>query len=261
MTTATDAPGTALAQVAPGALALAMGNKRFTIGDLVDLLGRQPAAPVPVTKEPFPKPAPVVQMTDALTGALGAMPVLFGKLQVTERRVLTAAEIKQLTDETIAINLVGDQIGKRKEAIALAMRHHADCRAEADYLAHPYSVTRGGKLIHEATPRVGAGKAAGHYALATPGNPVEIPVEGYQDPWRIQYTSGSSGMAGRKLDDLLAEEKITRAEYLSFTRQVRVLDDGKIAEALKANPGRTLEIMAAITETGQAGASTYSPKK
>lgn len=262
MTTATEATsGTALAQVAPGALALATGRKPFTIDNLVAKLGTQPPAPVPVKGAPFPAVAPVVEITPELTAALRALPKQFGQLQVTARRILTAAEIKQLTDETITLNAVASEIGARKEAIALAIRHHADCQAEAEGRAYPASVVRGGKVLHEATARVGAGKAGGHYALASPGRPVEIVVPGYQDPWRIQHTSGKSEMSLPVLEELLKAGKIDRKEYLAMTREERVFDDGRIAKFVKENPGRALEIMAAITVTAQAGASTVSPKK
>jgi hypothetical protein len=263
MTTGTEATsGTAeLAPVAPGALALATGRKSFTVAKLLDLLAQEPLALVPGDAEPFPAVAPEVTITPELTAGLRALPGLFGTVQVTERRLLTADEIRQLTDEIIAINSVSDALGKRKEAIGVTIRHHADVRAEQAGAALAKSQTRGGVVLRPATPRIQAGKAAGHYELATEGSPVEIVVPGYQDPWTIRRTKGKSEMSLGTLEELRDKGDVTQAEYNAFTRQMRVLDEDKIKAFVRANPGRALQILAAITTTEPAGASTYSPKK
>lgn len=260
-TTAEDTAGTAElnVQVAPGALALVTGAKPFTIAKLLDAMATPPL-PEP-SAEPFPPAAPKVELTTELVEALRALPGLFGALQVGERRLLTEEELKQLTQEYIAISAVATQLGSRQEAIKVTVAHHIDVRAEEKDGVVAQAVKRAGKVIKAATARITVGKHAGHYALAQPGKPVEVEVPGFQDSWQLKHVKGATAPNGKLLDQLLADGKVTRAEYLAITSSQRSFDADKLAIALRKDPGRFLEILTAITETGPAGASLVSPKK
>lgn len=246
MTAPTDTTDTALAQVAPGVLARLRDAKPWTVAEMADLLAA-PAVELPEA-EPFPAPAEPVTFTDKLRSALRGLPGLFGQVAPTERRKLEAAELARLTQEIIAIDELSKQLGDRKNAIQEFVRTHMDFTAEAQDLA-------------PLCDRVAEGVAKGHYLVASPGTPYEVPVEGYSDPWQQRYVKGKVTQDQHTLNELREAGTITQAEFNSFTREVRVLDEDKIKTAIKKNPRRALAILAAITRRSAPGASLYAPKK
>lgn len=250
--------GTELAQVAPGALALAIGKAPWTIGDLLDRLVPQ-IEELPTEGEfpELPKPASV---TPALKKALRELPAVFGEVKPTARRTLEKDELKKITDEALAISKVTKPLGTRLKAISEIVRTHMDVQAEKDALAIPEPVIRGGRTL-EPTPRVAAGVAKDHYLLAQPEKPYEISVEGYDDTWQARHTKGDASQSHDELLRLYDEEKITREEYLGFTETRRTLSGDKIAAAIKKNPERSLQILAAITTREAPSYSLYAPKK
>lgn len=245
MTETTQAPaGTALAQVAEGVLARVQDGKPFTVAELAELMAR-PAQKLPKDAE-FPAPPAPVRFTDALRRALRALPEVFGKVSPTERRKLEAAEVKALTDEIAAIDGAFSELESRREAIKELIRTHQDYQASE---------------MGVAGERIASGTAKGHYLSAKPGEPFTTPVEGYGDCWQQRYVKGKSSQRMTTLEALLADGKITRAEYLGFTSARRDLDEMKIAEYVRRHPARGLEILAAITVQGAPSASLYPPKK
>lgn len=260
MTVTADPTGTraALAPVAPGVLAQVKGGKPWTVASLSDLLAG-PARELPES-DPFPEPAPVVKFTRTVQAAIDELPRLAGKVNVTERRMLTAAELAKVTDERHAITAVIKPLAQRSDAISEMVRAHQDVSAEKQRLAVPKSITRGGRVI-EATPRVGSGVAKAHYLLASKGQPFETPVEGWEDGWQQRYVSGKPELSESLLARLLEEGNVTRAEYLALTRATRNIDSNKITAFIAKHPERGLEILAAITERSAPGASLYAPIK
>lgn len=244
---AENTTGTALAQVAPGMIARVSGEKPFTVSELADLLAA-PAAKLPEA-ESFPAPPRPVSLTDALKDALRALPRVFGIVVPTERRKLEAAEVRKITDEINAIDALSTEIGTRKKALQEYMRTHMDFTGEAD------------KTVTAGTQRVADGVAKGHWLLAEPGEPYEVPVDGYADCWQQRYVKGGTEVSQALLEKLAAEGKITRSEFLGFTREVRKLDEGNIAAFIRKNPHRGLAILAAITTRSAPSASVYAPRK
>lgn len=242
--TTENTAGTALSQVAPGALARLQDGKPWTVADLADILAAP--VPAPADKMPIPEPAKTVTIGDKLRKALNALPNVFGSVQPSERRSLDPAEIAKITEEYQEIETVKGQLGKRQEAIKESMRIHQDFQAEAEGAAGT---------------RILSGAAAGHVLAATPGKPFETPVEGFEDAWQQRYVKGSTSQDLGILKELFDSGKITRAEYLSFTSEVRVLDEERIRAAIKKNPARSLEILGAITRRSAPSASLYAPKK
>jgi len=260
MTATTEsARGTALEQVATGTLAMVEPGKSWTVAALLDTLAG-PAAPLPEAGK-FPDPAKPVSCTDEIRAALTSLPKIFGKVHAVTRRVLTEDELAEVTREHRAIDAVTKPLGKRADEIAEMVRMHMDVAAESDGTALSAAQQRGGAILRPATQRVPAGVAAGHYLLARPESPYETEVRGFEQKWQQRFTSGKVTKSQARLEDLLADGTITRAEYLSFTRETRVLDDEKIAAAIRREPGRSLQILGAITERSAAGASLYPPKK
>ncbi len=247
MTASTDTTGTAeLAQVASGVLARLRDAKPWTVAEMADLVSA-PAPELPEA-EPFPAPAEPVTFTDRLRSALRSLPTLFGKVAPTERRKLEAAELVRLTEEIIAIDELSKQLGSRKKAIQEYVRTHMDFAAEEQGLA-------------PLCDRVADGVAKGHYLVASPGTPFEVPVEGYADAWQQRYVKGEVTQDLATLTELRDAGKITQAEFNACTREVRVLDEDKIKGLIKKNPRRGLAILAAITRRSAPGASLYAPKK
>lgn len=234
----------ALTQVAPGALARLQDAKPWTVADLADILAA-PAAQVP-EKQPLPEPVPPVTITDKLRKALRALPVCFGSVQPTERRRLEAAELTRITQEYQTIEAIKAQLAKRQDAIKEAVRIHQDFQAEDE----------GRTAI-----RVSGGVADGHYLAATPGAPFETAVDGMEDTWQQRYVKGSTSQEAKLLEELAAAGTISRAEYLGFTREVRVLDEERISTFIRKSPARGLAILASITKRNAPGASLYPPKK
>jgi hypothetical protein len=247
MTATTDTTGTAgLAQVAPGVLARLRDAKPWTVAEMAELMAA-PAAELPEA-EPFPAPAEPVTFTDKLRSALRGLPGLFGQVAPTERRKLEAAELVRLTDEIIAIDELSKQLGDRKNAIQEYVRTHMDFAAEAQGL----------------TPlcdRIAEGVAKGHYLVASPGTPYEVPVEGYSDAWQQRFVKGKVAQDLHTLVELREAGTITQPEFNAFTREVRVLDEDKIKVFIKKAPRRGLAILAAITKRNAPGASVNHPKK
>jgi hypothetical protein len=259
MTATETARGTALAQVASGDLALVEGGHAWTVATLADALAG-PAVPAPEA-ESFPSPPKPVKDTPQVLSALKDLPALFGSVHADKRRVLTEEELKVVTREHEAISAVTKPLGKRADEIAELIRMHMDVDAEGRGIALAAAQQRGGAILRPATQRVPSGIAAGHYLLARPEAPYETGVEGFEHSWQQRFVSGKVTKDLSALEQLEQDGTVTRAEYLSFTRETRVLDDEKIAAAIRRAPGRGLQILKAITARGRAGASLYPPTK
>jgi hypothetical protein len=241
MTATTDTTGTALSQVAPGVLAQVQGHATWTVADLAGKLAG-PAHELP-KDAPAPKPAKQVTLTAQLKASLSKLPKVFGQTTPGKARKLEKAELEALTEEAIAIAAVVTPLGQRAEAISETVRHHMDA------------------VGPKSAPRIADGKAKGHRLLARPGEPFNVDVEGYTEPWQQRYVSGAAKPSPARLLALYEAGQITREEYLGFTREARVYDEEKVAAFIRKDPGRGLEILGAITERSAPGASLYAPKK
>lgn len=242
--TENETTGTAIEQIAPGALALAQSGGPLNIAELADrLLAPPPLAPL---DSPFPKPPAPKSVTDKLRTALRSVAAAFGGVQPTERRKLEAAELKTLTDEAAIITAITKPLGARLKDIQDIVRMHSDFLAEEQHLDNE---------------RLSGGVGGGHWLAATPGAPFEIPVEGYEDAWHQRYVKGGVDTSIRALEDLEKAGDLTRKEYLAMTAEVRVLDETKMASFIHKNPLRGLEILRKISTKSPASASLYAPKK
>ena len=257
--TGTDTAGTALVQVAPGALTMVKGAKPWTLTKLLQELA--PEAPAEPAAGDFPALPAVTEITPEVTKALRALPKVFGQVNMTERRALTGDEIVRVSEEAEAIKAVTTPLGARLTVISEMMRHHQDVAAEKASLAVPHAVTRDGKIIREATERVATGVAQGHYILSAPKAPYETAVPGFSTGWQQRFVPGKPVTRGDKLEALLEDGTITRQEYLAMTREVRTLDTDKVEAFVRKNPERGLAILGAITERAPATTSLYPPTR
>lgn len=238
--------GTALQQVAPGSAAYALATdpaKKWALAALLEALDGTPAKAEEVKA---PAPPEAIEVKPELREALRKLSEVFGGVQPAEARKLTETEVESITIEVDAINAVATLIGKRSKAIDEAMRHHMDAEA---------------RELGIDGPVITAGVAKGHILAANPGDPFEVMVPGFSDPWQQRFVKGSSELNMGLLADLLAGGRITREEFLSLTSQVRDLDETKIKAAVKRSPARVLSILKAITVRKPDTASLYSPKK
>jgi hypothetical protein len=239
MTTDERAP---LAVVPAETVDLVRDGKPFTVADLAARLAA-PAAPAEVTPAKLPKPS---RLPDTAQAALDRLPEVFNGFTLTETRPLTSDERRTLTEEAVRIAEILKPLKDRLDDIKVMIETHIDQTAP------------------EGTPLIATGVHAGHALVATPGEPYEVRVPGFEEAWRQQYTKGDTHTSMARLKELEDEGKITREEFLSFTSVPdvpRQLDDAKIKKALRKDPGRALEILAAITVTGPPTASIVSPKK
>jgi len=240
------AAGTAVEQVALGALALVKSGDPWTLGALSKIL----AGPIPETAPdvPLPEAAPAASLTDKFKAALKKLPSVFASVMPTEPRKLEEAELTRITDEYLTLEAVADEIVKRQEAIKETIRHHQDAVALENGKARD-------------SDRIADGAARGHLLAAGPGEPFKTPVKGFSDPWRQQRTSGAVTISEADLYRMFDEMQITRAEFLACTRQVRKFDEMCMSAFIRKDPQRGLEILRSITKTSAPGASLYSPKK
>jgi hypothetical protein len=238
--------GTAVEQVAPGSAAYALvsdPSKKWALTALLEALDGAPEK----TKEIKAPAAPeVIEVKDELRTALRVLAQAFGSVQPTEPRKLEQAEVVKITTEMDAINTALGLIGKRAKAIDEAMRNHMDAIAREQGITGPVVTT---------------GVSAGHILAAKAGEPFEVPVEGFADPWQQRLVKGKSELSEALVADMLASGTITKAEFNSLTIPVRVLDESAIKTAIRRSPARVLGILKAATVRKPDTASLYSPKK
>lgn len=204
-------------------------------------------APAPVE---FPAlPTPLV-LTEKFTDALKALPGEFGAIQPTERRALSEAEIAALYIERENLKVVLETLKKREDGIKEAIRNHVDVDAEERGVAVAKPVYGPeGEVLVEATPR----DLNGHYILCAPSNPTRVPVEGANEEWSIEYTSGKTSINAAELEVMYANGEISREDYLALTVERRVFDEKKASEAILKQPSR-LQIIKRLTK--KTGANT-----
>lgn len=239
--TATD-ERTPLAVVPAETVELVKGGKSITVTDLAALLAA-PAAVGEVTPAKLPRPS---QLPDAAKVALDRLPEVFNSFNLDAARPLTSDERRSLTEEAVRIAEITKPLTDRLEQIKAMIEVHIDQTAP------------------EGTPLITSGVHAGHALVATPGEPHEIRVPGFEEAWKQQYTKGSTTPRLDRLQALLDEGQITREEFLSCTSTPvvpRVLDESKIGRLIRKSPERGLEILAAISVTSPPTASIVSPKK
>lgn len=211
------------------------------LGTLLNQLAQIPAPAVadkPVVKK---KADPVAEehLNSELTRAVQALSQVFGKVTLPANpRVLRNSELADLVDETEEIAAAIKALKTRDDKIKNAVSGHFDVTAE-----------RAGKAKPGETPV----DAKGHYLIggSSAEQRLQAPVPGKEKFFVREKTKDSGGLSFEKLLAAYEEGKVTRAEYLAFTREVkaRELDPSKFSRGLlsKARRKRTQEIMTMIT--------------
>jgi hypothetical protein len=235
-------PATDVDQVLAGALALLDKKPGASVADLAAVVVPPPAVqPVPQAA-PFPAIPTPIAMTDEARVALRLLPKAFGSLSLTTRRSLSAAELQTLMAESALLAQIASVLSPRMEEIKEIVRVHMDVDAEERGLAHPVDTIDSVDAV-AATTR----DHNGHYLLAAPKQPHQVPVPSAGLAWSQQYTSGSATPSLAQLEAALENGEITRAEYLACTREKRVLDEDNLKALINRKPGRGLAILRRIT--------------
>ncbi len=221
---------------AEGIGALALKADGATLGSVAEAM----LADGPLDTPKKPKAPALVVMTDALIGALTVLPAVFAKKQVAEIRQLSPEELEALAEEYETIDAILKPLKTRQDAIKENVRHHLDQRGVVSGRVNDDTVV----------------DASGHYVFARPQQPDILPMPGTDKQWSNQYSSGSVSIQGEKLLTMYEAGEITRAEYLAFTREVRVFDEAKAFAAIAKNPSM-LGILKKIIKKGRPGNSLY----
>lgn len=252
----TQAPSTDVDLVFTQALQAAQ-KPGISLASLAGILAG-PDVPLTPPAQPFPDPAPALQLTDEVRDALKALPRVFAKVQPSERRSLTEEELVQITEERETLNALLDLLGKRKEAIGTIIRHHQDVEAESAGLVVPKAKTaRNGEIIVEASPR----DSQGHYLLGRPKNPFKTPVPKRGKAWSQQYSSGSVQYSSdQALQAAESEGKLSHDDYLAITTATRVVDQGKIQSLIAKDPARGLRLLRLVVRRGTPSGALFLRK-
>lgn len=185
--------------------------------DLASLLAEafRPA----VSERSLPAEVKVPELTEAHRAALARLPEVFGKVQVTEPRLLTQQEAAALVEERQTIDLLMGVLKKRKdETLRENLANHLDKTAERTGVAGPETPTND----------------AGHYLVKQ-----DVPVEGTGMKVQGIVSEGKATIDSARLKVLHEEGVLTRAEYLALTKVPevdRVFDAAKARKAILADP-------------------------
>lgn len=205
---------------------------------------------------PFPDVPSPVTLTPAIREALEALPEVFGKTSIEKRRTMTDAEILDVYREHEALKALEDALKSRRDSLKTYVRHHLDVDAEETNRAIPADVyDKDGNKIAEASPR----DPHGHYVLGEKGKPERLNIPGTNQAFSREASSYKAKVSGDRLQELYEAGEITREEYLSFTREVRVFDEEKARKALSKDKS-LLGLLARITERGGMKSALYVRK-
>lgn len=194
-------------------------------------------------------PVPDTSMiTPEVRDALKTLPRVFGKVVVEERRELQESEIGDIYAEYKTITTIGDTLAQRKDVLKENIRTHIDVQAESNEDVDEDDLDD-----------------SGHYLLPTKGNPVRVPIPNSNEQFSLEYRSGRAGktsISSEALLDAYETGAITREQYLSLTREVRVFDEDKASKAVLADPSLLAVLRDASRRTGQTnpGTSLYLRK-
>lgn len=223
-----------------GQLALDQGVKW---GELLDAVFNTDVGEV--HSEPFPAVGKHVEITPAFADAIMQLKEVWGSVEPKTRRALNEKEHAALYRERQVLKTIKDTLDARYNAINVIVKHHMDIRAEVEDRADPV-----------ATPR----DTKGHYAIARRGQPERMDIPGSNEQWSREYRSNGAALSPDELLRMYEDEEISREDYLSFTRQARVVDEDKVMRAVVADP-RRLRILYQIGQGKTPVVQLYVRKK
>lgn len=210
----TTTPSTEIVPVSPQAKAEVVAALRA--GQTVEEILARITAPAPTSTDVQPTVPTAVALKPAQIEALDRLPVVYGQVRVTEPRELSPLEREALLAERDQIDaLLG--LAKRKEVIREYLATDLDRVAE-----------RTGAAVPGETPR----DKAGHYLLDG-----EVPVPGTGRKITRTLNRAKVGVSNDRLLAAYEADRLTRAQFLAVTREVRVYDPAKAQVAVVSDPG------------------------
>lgn len=224
---------------------IALKRHEKTLIEVIDDLLPEPVHEVHTEVVPFPAVPKTPILTEKEHTALGRLPEVFAKVLVEDRRTLKPEEIKSLFDEKVTLQTILKALDKREEVINENIRTHVDVDHEERAIAVPKDkVNRQGDVIVKATER----DAKGHYIFARPQQPTRVPVPDTNEEFSLEYRKGRGQVVidGDELLGMYEDERITRAQYLSMTREMRVFDEEKASKAAEKDEA-IMEILVEIS--------------
>lgn len=226
-----------------GRIALREGASLADVAKQVYLATHEGAVVPVAATVAVPKAPESIDLTKEQQEALKRLPDVFNSVKPATRTALSDAQVAAVRDEQETLRLLLAALVKRDEDIKEIVRNHMDVTAEKDGRAD------------EKTPR----DAAGHYILASKGNPERVKIPGTPDDYSREFHGGTITISGGDLDDLHAKGEVTRADYLALTVEKRVFDEHKATKAIKDDPSR-MDILRRITKRGADGTALFVRK-
>ncbi len=241
MTTAPESK--ALTPVEKGQALLKTG-KTITLSDLVAEVAPTAPAATPPAKIPAAR-----EITAEQKAAIARIPKVYGQVVPVERRALTQTEVDLLIDERETLDQVKKVAEARLKDITLTVHNHLDVKIEEAVEA---SAEGGPEVV--LPPR----DEHGHYVSA---GRVGVPAHENEFSREVrQYAATLDIDALAALDTGEPDALLTHEEYLSMTRQVRVVDENLVMVALRKNPALVKALAAAVKPGGQS-TSVYLRKR
>lgn len=217
---------TATAQIKEGAI--------VSMADLLEVVAPM-AAPVQVSAPTLP-----ARLTEDELKAFTQLPSLYGKVMPASQRLLTQEEVKALVEERTALDAAEKAATRRKAEIRKMVFDHLDLEVKAS----------------------GASDAevdgAGHFLVK---GEILSPETGFRLTREVR--NGSVDVPVAALADLAADPTVdwfTHQNYLDMTREVRVLDEAKVAILMRKAPETVARALKTVARRGQKVASCYQRK-
>lgn len=228
--------------VLEGTLTFLLKKPDATVAQLADKLVPVPEREPVTEAAKFPNLPEQPDLTDAQRAALDAVPMIFGRVRIKNRRPLTEANRKLLMDEVQILGEVASAMSARLEVIKGIVRMGIDAQAEKEGRAFPKDVLGpDGEVLHEATPR----DQYGHYLLAVPKKAERLPAGALS--WSQEYAKGEALPADAVLQQLYKDGVIPHKVYLACTEEKRVLSTPKLLQYVTRNPREGLKVLRLIT--------------
>lgn len=199
------------------------------------------AETLPDAKAITPKAPVKTNMTPELTAAVAVLPAVLGRVQPERLRELSDGEVKDLYAEQQALAMIVKTLAAREKAIGQIVRGHMSMVA-----ARTGEATDETEVDDNGFPIVG-----------TKGDAHRFPIPGTGKEWSLERVEASPSIDVKYLEELLANETVTRAEYLAMTTSVRVFDEAKAMKAIEKDPS-LLGVLRLITKKGRARQSLYT---
>lgn len=178
----------------------------------------------------LPSAVKAPELTEAHLSALSALPEVFGKINPTTPRELTAEESKALVEEREVVDLLLTLLTSRKNGtLREHLANHLDRLAEKEGLVEEQAET----------------DSKGHYFIKQ-----DVPVDGTDRKIQRTVSKPKPVIDSAALQQMHEDGDLTREEFLSLTsipEVPRVFDEAKARKAIRKNPGLLVKVAQATT--------------